>query len=145
MNNKLQLAHNEHRPALIQLLRDVDLPTDDLPTDISAFVVAFQDDELIGSAGIEAFGDIGLLRSVAVHPSRRSQQVGQALVDRIQAEAQQLGVKRMFLITTTADAYFERQGFVRVSRADVPLDIASTRQFSDICPSSAIVMAKQVG
>jgi N-acetylglutamate synthase-like GNAT family acetyltransferase len=54
------------------------------------------------------------------------------------------GVKELYLITTTADGYFEKQGYERVSRENVPVEIAQSQQFSSICPSSAVVMKKGI-
>lgn len=50
----------------------------------------------------------------------------------------------LYLITTTADGYFKRLDFGRVERSNVPDAIARTRQFSDLCPASSVVMKKEV-
>lgn len=131
------------RPVLITLLTQVDLLTDDLPEDLSTFTLAFDDDKLAGAAGVEAFGPTGLLRSVAVSPVYQQKQIGRHLVDASLKQAHKQGVERLYLITTTADGYFERLGFERVTRTDVPEAIARTRQFSDLCPASSVVMTRK--
>ncbi|XWW47452.1 GNAT family N-acetyltransferase [Fibrella sp. USSR17] len=139
-----RLATPTDRPALIELLTQADLLTDDLPDDLGTFVLAFDADTLAGAAGVEVFGSTGLLRSVAVSPAYQSRQIGRQVVDAVYALAQDSDVVDLYLITTTADGYFKRLDFGRVERSNVPDAIARTRQFSDLCPASSVVMKKEV-
>ncbi len=132
------------RPALVDLLTQVDLLIDDLPSDLSTFTLAFDVDQLVGAAGVEVLESAGLLRSVAVSPERQHQQIGRQLIDASLHLAREKGVTDLYLITTTADGYFERLGFGRVNRTGVPAAIAQTRQFSDLCPASSVVMSKKM-
>lgn len=132
------------RPALIDLLTEVDLLTDDLPDELGTFTLAFVADSLAGAAGVEAFGATGLLRSVAVSPAYRDRKIGRQLIDAAVEQAANRGVETLYLITTTADGYFDRLGYRRVDRTNVPEAIAKTRQFSDLCPASSVVMKKDV-
>ncbi|WP_375447235.1 arsenic resistance N-acetyltransferase ArsN2 [uncultured Fibrella sp.] len=132
------------RPALIDLLTEVDLLTDDLPKELGTFTLAFDNDKLVGTAGVEAFGPTGLLRSVAVLPAYQYQKIGRQLIDASVEQATNRGVETLYLITTTADGYFDRLGYSRVDRTNVPEPIAQTRQFSDLCPASSVVMKKDV-
>lgn len=134
----------EQTTAVNQLLREADLLTDDLPEGLPNFILAFDDDKPIGVAGVEVYGKVGLLRSVAVAAGYRSQRVGGELVGQIQQRAMQQGIEDLYLITTTADAYFARKGFCRVDRGEAPAAIAATRQFSALCPSSAVIMKKSL-
>jgi amino-acid N-acetyltransferase len=134
------------RPALTALLTETNLIATDLPTALgestqSTFLLAFSDDgALVGVAGLEPLGTLGLLRSVAVAPSHRGQYIGQTLVDGLLHAARHNGLTHLCLLTTTADTYFERLGFERVDRADVPEPVQQTPQFSSLCPTSAVVM-----
>ena len=134
----------ENRPALESLLKSLSLPTEDLPADLSGFTLAFDGPVLVGSAGVEQVGKVGLLRSVAVAASHRSlgvaAQVFQSAID----NARKTGIDDIWLITNTADHYFERHGFERVLRENAPTDISGTAQFAGLCPSSAVVMHKKV-
>lgn len=131
-------------PALQRFLTDMKLPVSDLPADLSGFTLAFDGDELVGAAGMELLGRIGLLRSVAVAETHRSKQLGRQLFAAALDHARGHGVQEVFLITNTADAYFEKNGFQRVDRGEVPDEIAETAQFSGLCPSSAVVMKKRI-
>ncbi|MEZ0608081.1 arsenic resistance N-acetyltransferase ArsN2 [Fibrella sp. WM1] len=134
-------ATADDRPALVALLTQAELPTTDLPADLSTFLLAQSEEgDLIGAAGIEPLGEVGLLRSVAVSPDFRGQYIGQTLVDGLLQAAQHNGLTDVYLLTTTADAYFERLGFGYVSRNNVPEAIAQTQQFTTLCPDSSVVM-----
>lgn len=96
--------------------------------------------EIVGIAGLERWGDYGLLRSVAVDEMARGHGLAARLVaDRLRA-AERLGIAATYLLTTTAPDYFANRGFRRISREEIPADIRSSPEFSSICPSTAIVM-----
>lgn len=142
MNITIRPAEPANQMQVAELLQQVDLPTDDLPTGLPGFMVAFDGNRLVGSAGIEPYNSVGLLRSVAVNPNYRDHKLGRQLVDAVLKAAQQQGIREAYLITTTADQYFERYGFERVERTNVPTAVAVTQQFSQLCPSSAVIMKK---
>ena len=136
-------ATEADRPAIITLLEQANLLTDDLPTDLGTFRLAFADEKLAGVAGLEILEENGLLRSV-VSLNFRNQKIGNQLIEVIVELAKSEKITALYLITTTADLYFERLGFSRVDRANVPDNIARTRQFSNLCPVSAVVMSKEL-
>ena len=136
-------AIEAYRPAIITLLEQANLLTDDLPTDLGTFRLAFADEKLAGVAGLEILEENGLLRSV-VSLNFRNQKIGNQLIEVIVELAKSEKITALYLITTTADLYFERLGFSRVDRANVPDNIARTRQFSNLCPVSAVVMSKEL-
>ncbi len=145
MSIQLSTARPEDRPALEALLRSLQLPVDDLPGTLDGFTLAFDNGVLVGSAGVERLGgSFGLLRSVAVHESYRSQGLGQQLYAAAIERARSYPLHELWLITNTADRYFERQGFERIERSQAPEAIAGTAQFSSLCPSSSVVMRKLI-
>ncbi|QHV94613.1 arsenic resistance N-acetyltransferase ArsN2 [Spirosoma endbachense] len=142
MSFHIEYARPEDKDIVIALLHQGHLLTDDLPADLADFVIAKDARKSIGVAGLERFNEVGLLRSVAVDPAFQGKQIGAQLVGRILETARAVGLREVYLITTTADRYFERYGFQVVNRQDVPVAIQQTQQFSDLCPSSAIVMKR---
>jgi N-acetylglutamate synthase-like GNAT family acetyltransferase len=50
----------------------------------------------------------------------------------------------VWLLTTTARAFFDKLGYAAVDRAGVPGAIRATAQFSALCPDSATVMVKRL-
>ncbi|WP_461097923.1 arsenic resistance N-acetyltransferase ArsN2 [Spirosoma luteolum] len=137
---RMQPAQAADRPALEALLGQVNLPTHDLPADLAAFVVARTGDSLVGVAGLESYGSAGLLRSVAVDPAVRGQGLAARLIADRLAAARAEGLTAVYLLTTTAAGYFERQGFRPIGREQVPDSIRQTGQFRSVCPASANVL-----
>ncbi|QIP14215.1 GNAT family N-acetyltransferase [Spirosoma aureum] len=142
MSFHIEKALPDDKLAVIALLDKGHLLTDDLPADLTDFVIARAARMPIGVAGLERLNEVGLLRSVVVDPAFQGIQVGTQLVGCILENARAVGLREVYLITTTADRYFERYGFEVVIRQDVPVSIQQTKQFSDLCPSSAIVMKR---
>ena len=140
-NVRLRAAAASDLPAIEQLLEAAQLPTAGVPDLIPAFVVAEGNEGLLGAAAVErCAGDLGLLRSVVVLPTQRGSGVGQELVTRSIAEARRHGIKALYLLTTTAETYFPRFGFVKVTRDSLPEGVRATQEFREACPASAAVM-----
>ena len=53
------------------------------------------------------------------------------------------GQHEVWLLTTTAQRFFERSGYERVSREDVPDEVRMCKEFTILCPSTAVCMRKQ--
>ena len=99
---------------------------------------------LEGVVGLEIYGSVALLRSLAVTPKSRGRGCGKALVGEAERYAQSKGVYALYLLTTTANRFFERLGYQPVSRETAPESIRRTREFSDLCPSSSTFMVKRL-
>jgi amino-acid N-acetyltransferase len=82
---------------------------------------------------------------VAVDTALRGTGLGVALTwDRI-IEARRRGLRSLWLLTTTAAAFFPRLGFQRVDRVDAPPDIQASPEFATVCPSTAVCMQLPLG
>lgn len=127
-------------PALAALLRANGLPLEGAREHLPTFLVAVRNGEVIGSAGAEPYGDVALLRSVAVAPGLQKQGLGRELLSLLLAEARRRNFKAVYLLTTTARAYFERQGFEAASRSDAPAALRQSAEFQGACPASADFM-----
>ncbi len=92
--------------------------------------------------GIEVCSEHALLRSVAVRSDWQRRGLGHALVARAVAHAEGRGIAALYLLTMTAEHYFPRFGFTRITRDEVPAAIASTVEFTSACPASAVTMRK---
>jgi amino-acid N-acetyltransferase len=127
------------------LLAACDLPTSDLePTHFEHFFGCGPDDDPKGIVGLEVHGDVGLLRSLVVHPSARGQGCARRLVREAETHAEANGVRALYLLTTTAVAFFGALGYVVVDRRSVPDAIRRTRELSSQCPSHSSVMFKRL-
>lgn len=132
-------------PEVEKLLLDAELPVDDLRN--SNKVLLFGDDraqQISAVVGLERYGSNALIRSLAVAPGGRGTGTGQRLVSFAEDQARAMGVKSLFLLTTTADEFFARLGYQVVSRDTAPPDIAGTPQFSELCPASSVFMVKHL-
>lgn len=143
---KLQIdkAGPADKEVVTSLLKEADLLTDDLPTGLEHFILARNEGALVGVAGMELFEQVGLLRSIAVSPDHQGKGIARKLVEQLLANADKQEIEAVYLITTTADHYFDRYGFVVVNREQVPEAIQQTRQFSGLCPTSAVVMKRDL-
>jgi L-amino acid N-acyltransferase YncA len=127
-------------PNLAALLTAAELPLAGAEAALTGVLLAVRGEKLVGSAGLERYGETGLLRSVAVAKSERGSGLGQELVRRLLDEAYSSGLKRVILLTTTADQFFPRFGFVPVGREQVPAEVRASVQFQGACPASSTVM-----
>src|SRR5688500_4868530 len=138
----LRPASSKDLPGVEKLLTDSKLPLDGVKEALNDFVVAEAGGDLVGVAGLEICCDDALLRSVAVRPEWRSKGVGRALVTRAIADAEARGIRALYLLTTTAEAYFPSFGFTKIERAAVPEAVRETAEFTTACPASATVMTR---
>jgi len=127
-----------------ELLRTNRLPSDDCEAHLSNFILAEDVDEIIGIGGLETYDNVGLIRSFVVEPKHRRSGIGKTIFLLIQEKALNLGVNVLFLLTETAEKYFSNFGFSVIPRNQVPNSIKETKQFKDLCPSSAKVMFREL-
>jgi amino-acid N-acetyltransferase len=139
----MNIFRHPPEPHVFRLLRECRLPVEDLaPGKLDHFLGCGKTDAPEGIAGLEIFGTIGLLRSLAVAAGARKHGCGKALVTGIEDMALEHGVTALYLITNTAEAFFEQAGYIRIGRDDAPEAIRETEEFSGLCPSTATVMVK---
>jgi amino-acid N-acetyltransferase len=127
------------------LLAAADLPIEDLTArHCENFFFTGPPDAPSGLVGVELFGDVALLRSLAVSEALRGSGAGSALLAYAEQHARRNGATRIYLLTTTAEAFFARRGYVRLPRGAAPDAIRATREFSGICPASSAFMFKEL-
>ena len=126
-----------------KLLEAADLPIVDTTDQTEHFFkTTYNYGVIIGAIGLEIYGAYGLLRSLVVDEAYRSKGIAKLLVENVVKHSKTLHLNRIILLTTTADKYFERQHFNRIQRHEVPEEIKQSKEFSSLCPVSAIVMQK---
>lgn len=141
---KIIKAGNDLRRSIISLLQSEKLPFEDLPAVLENFYLALESNRVIGVIGLEKYNDCGLLRSMVVDKQFRNKNVAAKLIDQLELEAGSLGIDSIYLFTETASSYFERKGYKKIERTDVPDPIKASTEFSSVCPVSAIVMRKSL-
>lgn len=130
---------------VVALLGECGLPASDIrPLHPPQFFGIRTGPRLTAVIGIELYGTVGLLRSLAVAPAFRGRGLGRKLVAFAEGTATSRGVKQLFLLTTNASGYFARLGYIPVSRASAPPAIQVTSQFSELCSASSALLGKDI-
>ncbi len=127
--------------AILQLLRSDNLPVEGVPENLENFFAAYDHDGgLIGVAGVEFYGDSALLRSVVVSADHRDEGIGQLLVERCVEESKRGGVRRLYLLTETAENFMQRFGFRRIDKDLVDSRLHDSEEFKGACADTAVTM-----
>jgi amino-acid N-acetyltransferase len=128
-----------------EILNLCDLPLEGLEDQFGDnYCIVELEDEIVGLGGIEKYGSLGLIRSVAVKPGVQRKQIGTAIVKERLAWARRAGLSGIYLLTTTADQFFVKLGFIVIRREDVAPEIKESSEYSTVCPDSAVVMFKSL-
>ena len=81
--------------------------------------------EIIGCCALQfCWEDLAEIRSLAVHPDHLSDNIGTRLTEAILEEAQGFKIAKIFTLTYKP-AFFEKFGFTRIDRSELPLKIWS--------------------
>ena len=142
MHAHIERASDADGPSIVQLLRDAALPIDGVVEHLKTAFIARDGAAIVGCAALEVYPDGALLRSVVVAPAARGHGLGQRLTGAAITLAQSLRVPVVYLLTTTAESYFPRFGFVRMTREQVPTGVQQSLEFRSACPASAVVMRR---
>ena len=144
----MDTAHIAPKPnlaAAVALLASANLPTRDLTeSHCEHFFFSGPRETPNGLVGLELFGDVALLRSLVVADGLRGTGAGSRLLDHAEQHARAAGVRSLYLLTTTAEKFFARRGYVPAARESAPAVIRATREFAGICPASSAFMVKRL-
>lgn len=140
----LKIATSEkERKHAINLLQQQNLPTSDIDEDKLLYLL-MNGEAAIGTAGLEIFDDCALLRSVSVIKEEQGKGFGKVVNEEMEKYARESGINCLYLLTTTAKDFFDRQGYCVISREDSPASIQRSAEFTSLCPSTAVVMKKRI-
>ena len=103
---------------ILSLLQVVNLPSEGVADYLASFFVAkTYTGKIVGCVGCEQHGQLGLLRSAAVHPDYQGAKVGTRLVFSLLSDAREKNIAEVLLLTTTAQDFFARNfGFQAAKR-----------------------------
>src|SRR5438046_2678637 len=128
-------ARAEDANAIFALLEENHLPLEGLSDHLGTTIVASLDHRIVGSVALERYEDGALLRSVEVSKTQQGNGLGRRLTEGAIALAGRMALPAVFLLTTTAEGYFPKFGFKRIDRAEVPLSVQRSVEFTSACPS----------
>ncbi len=144
MSETIRSARPGDLDGVLALLAEVDLPTVEVAEWLSRFLVAEADGRIIGVAGLEVHGSDGVLRSLAVDPAHQGGGLGGRLAATAIASARRAGLRRLYLLTETAEEYFPRHGFRRIPRDEASDAVRASVEFREACPASAVAMVLEL-
>ncbi len=112
-----------------------------LEMEIDKFTIVQRDNLTIACAALYPFPEeqIGEMACVAVHPDYRSSSRGEELLKRIATQARQMGLNRLFVLTTHSIHWFQERGFIPV---DVELLPESKKQMYNYQRRSKVLMVE---
>ena len=140
---RIERARRSDLDGIHWLLDLESLPSGDITADTFDSFFVFRDEiGVAGAVGLELYGDTALLRSLVVTNQHAGRGIGRRLVTAAEVLARERGIHAIYLLTTTAETFFEYLGFRRVGREQAPPAIQRCSQFSAICPATAILMMK---
>ncbi|NOT92546.1 arsenic resistance N-acetyltransferase ArsN2 [Ferruginibacter sp.] len=146
ISNALHLkivVNEEEKQEVITLLQQEQLPVLDIDDDKVLYLLK-NTDQTIGTVGLEIFEDCALLRSVSIIKEEQGKGYGKFINQEIEKYVKDAGINCLYLLTTTAKDFFDKQGYCVINREEAPLSVQRTAEFSSLCPSSAVVMKKKI-
>jgi amino-acid N-acetyltransferase len=133
------------RSTAAALLEEQGLPVADITDEhLENFFFLGSDGSPTGLVGLELYATDALLRSLVVGENARGNGLGSSLVEHAEQYAVTKGVRSIYLLTTTAEAFFKRLGYERMDRFRAPSSIKRTREFAALCPASSAFMVKAI-
>ena len=110
MKYKFLKATGEIYEEVIRLLEDNSLPTSDLAGK-ELYALLDEDGKLLGSGGLEIFGNKALVRSVCIIKEMQGHGLGRIINKELEKIAAGKNIHELFLLTTTAKKFFEHAEF----------------------------------
>jgi len=129
---------------LLTLLKDCKLPGEGVAEHLDGFLVARDDRALLGVVGLERYGKVGLLRSLAVRSEARGRGLGAMLVEALMDGARKKDISVLYLLTETAQDFFPRFGFEPIPRTSLDTRLEASAELKGACPETAIAMRVKV-
>jgi len=127
-----------------RLLSQCGLPTLYIHRHLKSFMVAKAGKKIVGVIGVEAYGRVGLLRSLCVGQAYRGQGMAKMLNEQILAYAHLREIERLYLFTQDAEKFASKLGFRKIDKKRIPKSIRSTWQFRSFGPCSVVCMMKKI-
>ena len=97
-------------------------------------------DKIAAVAGMEIQGDAGLLRSLAVRLKDRKKGFGERMTSAVIDRAREQEVRTVYLLTETAERFFDRVGFTVARREDIPAPLMQSSALDRVCPQGSTVL-----
>jgi amino-acid N-acetyltransferase len=95
-----------------------------METEINDYTVLTRDDSVIACAALHIYAEekVAELACLVVHSDYEKNAKGRELYNRIEKEAIEKGITRLFVLTTHASHWFLEQGFIEASVEELPVE-----------------------
>lgn len=140
----IETARPHELSTVLTLLRRANLSEVGVAEEFGHYLVARDDESVIGVCGVEVHGEDGLLRNLVVDSLHRKQGIGARLIRRAEELARQMGMRDMYLLTLDREEFFARCGFAQCLRSSAPALVRESWEYRVGCPTSAVLMKKAV-
>lgn len=144
---RLRTATKDDRPAIRKFLRAHGLRTSGigLKKHPERFLIALDAaDAIIGVTSLSLHDDGALIGSLVVSRGWRKINLGRMLLDRLYERMAAAALRDVFVVTTTAEAYFLKLGYAEIGAELVPAGVGAARVFSSDALQHAIVLHRSV-
>src|SRR5512133_3371070 len=95
-------------------------PLNDLYENIQEFVVAEEDDKIIGCCALHvSWADLAEIKALAISQDCQRKGIGTMLVTELEKKAKELGVHKVFALTFKPH-FFEKLGYKQILREELP-------------------------
>lgn len=128
--------------AILDLVEAVHLPSEGIAEAMEYFWIARTGERIVGTVGLAVYDDRALLRSLAVAPACQHVGLGRALTETALSYLTTRQFRAVYLLTTTAEAFFARHGFCLVARDAVPASVQQSVEFQGACPATAACLGR---
>ena len=142
--NLIREARKDDLKAIKSLLDSASLPFVDIEKHFLNFLVLEDNGNIIGTIGAEFYTDTALLRSLAVDKGYQNKGFGKDLYNALISKIKKMNVNNIYLLTETAERFFNKFGFQKTARESAPASIRQTYEFSTLCPAGAVCMVKNL-
>ncbi len=140
MTSKIYNANSKDYLVIQSLLESAKLPLDGVREHLRNFLLLKKEDRIIGTVGLEVYGEKALLRSLAVKAGFRGSGYGKRLYQAIIAKARGQQISEIYLLTETAEEFFAKQGFKKIPRDSADVKVKESIEFRSACPETASCM-----
>ncbi|MEQ8364924.1 MAG: arsenic resistance N-acetyltransferase ArsN2 [Cyclobacteriaceae bacterium] len=136
----IDINTSEHLEAFTAQLKTAGLPYEDLSKEEHVLIGYYENEQLIGTGGIEIYENYGLIRSVSISAPNRGKKLGSKIAYHLIDKAKEKDLTGLYLLTETAKDFFLKIGFEVVDRNAVVKPVQASSEFSHVCPVTATCM-----
>lgn len=136
----IKLAEQDDFLQIHEILHSNGLPVGGVNTETGEYFIAASGQSIMGIIGFESYVTAALMRSLAVKPQFRKSGIARNLIEHVLKVLRRDGFNEVYLLTNTAEKYFNRYGFNKINRQDVPDSVLETSALGDACPMSSTCM-----